>query len=310
MADRRLQVFHAVARYGSFTRAAERLFMTQPAVTFQIKQLEEHFNIRLFERGHGKMTLTPAGEVVLDYAQRILHMDEELEARVAEITSSLSGVLKIGTSTTIATYWLPEVLLEFKKKYPEVVPRVVVGNSQLTQDRMVERELDIGFVEMINGEPELDCRVVCQDELVVIVMPDHTLAQYSSLSAQDLQSCPFINRDPGNAVRDITEKFFSEAGIDEKDLPIVAELGGLTGVKRLVTGGCGYAIASRASVIQDIKNGILKAIPMEPRQYTPFTILCPRNRFRSQLITTFVDFAAVILTRMAKRNQGKTAWQK
>src|SRR5574337_956859 len=91
MADRRLQVFHAVAKHGSFTRAAEHLFMTQPAVTFQIKQLEEHYNTRLFERGHGKIALTPAGEIVMAYAERILDLNEELETRVSELTDELTG---------------------------------------------------------------------------------------------------------------------------------------------------------------------------------------------------------------------------
>src|SRR5574337_604407 len=137
MADRRLQVFHAVAKHGSFTRAAEHLFMTQPAVTFQIKQLEEHYNTRLFERGHGKIALTPAGEIVMAYAERILDLNEELETRVSELTDELTGTLNIGTSTTIAAYWLPSLLRDFKLHYPRVVPRVVVGNSQLIEDRLL-----------------------------------------------------------------------------------------------------------------------------------------------------------------------------
>src|SRR3990170_5696304 len=107
MADRRLQVFHAVAKQKSFTKAAEVLFMTQPAVTFQIKQLEEYYNARLFERGHGKISLTPAGDVVLDYAERILALSAELETRLKEMTGRLSGPLLIGASTTAAECLLP-----------------------------------------------------------------------------------------------------------------------------------------------------------------------------------------------------------
>src|SRR5260370_17015541 len=96
MADRRLQVFHTVARQLSFTKAAEQLFMTQPAVTFQVKQLEEHFNARLFERSHGKIALTPAGHVVLDYAERILPLSAERDKRVSELTGAITAPLLLG----------------------------------------------------------------------------------------------------------------------------------------------------------------------------------------------------------------------
>src|SRR5580658_10887015 len=104
MADRRLQVFHAVSKQLSFTKAAEVLFMTQPAVTFQIKQLEEHCNARLFDRGHGKVALTSAGEIVLEYAEKILNLSDELDQRLAEMTGEVSGSLHVGASMTIAEY--------------------------------------------------------------------------------------------------------------------------------------------------------------------------------------------------------------
>ena len=110
MADRRLQVFYTVAKQLSFTKAAEILFMTQPAVTFQVKQLEEHFNTRLFERSHGKISLTPVGDLVLGYAERILALTGEMEARVGEMTGQVTGPLMIGASTTIAEYQLPRIL--------------------------------------------------------------------------------------------------------------------------------------------------------------------------------------------------------
>ena len=129
MPDRRLQVFHAVAKQMSFTKAAEVLFMTQPAVPFQIKQLEEFYNTRLFERGHGKISLTPGGEVVLEYAERILSLTGELETRLKEMTGRLSGPLLIGASTTAAECMLPPILGEFKAQFPEVQARLHVANS-------------------------------------------------------------------------------------------------------------------------------------------------------------------------------------
>ncbi len=299
MADRRLQVFHAVAKYGSFTRAAEHLFMTQPAVTFQIKQLEEHFDTRLLERGHGKVSLTPAGEIVLAYAERILDLSDELESRVSELTDELAGALTIGTSTTIAAYWLPRLLESFKRKYPRVIPRVVVGNSQLTEDRVASREIDLGLIEIVSDQPAIERRTAARDELLVICQPGHPLSKYASLTAEKLLEHPFITRDSGNAIRELAESFFESAGIDVEQLRICAELGSLATVKYLASQGLGFAIASRAAIQRDIGEGRLVAIPLEPKLYTPLEVIVPKDKFRSRLITVFADHAAEQLAGMA-----------
>ncbi|MFN3984266.1 MAG: LysR substrate-binding domain-containing protein [Rhodocyclaceae bacterium] len=300
MADRRLQVFSAVAKHGSFTRAAEHLFMTQPAVTFQIKQLEEHFNTRLLERGHGKVTLTPAGEIVLAYAERILNMSDELESRVAELTDELSGVLSIGTSTTIAAYWMPRLLERFKRKYPRVIPRVVVGNSELTEDRVAARDLDIGLIEIVSDQSGIERRSAARDELLVICSPGHPLTRKRELAAEDLLEYPFITRDSGNAIRDLAEEFFTAAGVPTEALQICAELGSLATVKHLAAEGLGYAIASNAAIKRDVGEGRLAAIPLAPRLYTPLEVIVPKDKFRSRLITTFADHATVELGKMAE----------
>ncbi len=300
MADRRLQVFHAVAKHGSFTRAAEHLFMTQPAVTFQIKQLEEHYNTRLFERGHGRITLTPAGELVLAYAERILGLSEELESRVSEMTDELTGILSIGTSTTIAAYWLPELLNSFKRRYPSVVPRVVVGNSKLIENRVVARDLDIGLIEIITEHPSIERRGVSRDELLAIFRPGHPLAGAASLKAGELATQPFINRDPGNAIRELADQFFEAAGIAVTDLETCAELGSLSTAKHFAAEGMGFAIASRAAVLREIREGLLAAVPLDPPLYTPLEVIVPRDKFRSRLITTFADHASEMLARMAE----------
>ncbi|PTD98010.1 LysR family transcriptional regulator [Pseudothauera lacus] len=299
MADRRLQVFHAVARHGSFTRAAEHLFMTQPAVTFQIKQLEEHFNTRLLDRGHGKVALTAAGEIVFAYAERILGLSDELEARVAELTDELTGVISIGTSTTIAAYWLPQLLEGFKRRYPRVVPRVVVGNSQLTEDRVVARELDVALIEIVSDQPAIERRSAARDELLVICHPAHPLARAKALKAQDLAGHPFITRDPGNAIRVLADQFLHAGGVGLDEIPVCAELGSLATVKHLAAEGLGYAIASSAAIRRDLREGRLVGVPLDPPLYTPLEVILPRDKFRSRLITTFADFATDALARMA-----------
>lgn len=299
MADRRLQVFAAVAKHGSFTRAAEHLFMTQPAVTFQIKQLEEQFSTRLLERGHGKVTLTPAGEIVQAFAERILDLSEEMETRVAELTDDLSGPLNIGTSITIANYWLPPIIEEFKHKYPRVIPRVIVGNSLLTEERVAARELDLGFVEITLDNSNIQRLTAARDEILVICRPEHPIAKMDTVRAQDLVKYPLINRDAGNSVRELTDDFFTAADIDVDDLEISAELGSLASVKQLVIRGLGYAFASKVAVQQELEDGTLIARHLEPCMYNSLEVIMPRDRFCSRLIQTFVDHAIEMIAQRA-----------
>src|SRR5262245_41938681 len=147
MADRRLQVFYTVAKQLSFTKAAEALFMTQPAVTFQVKQLEEQFNTRLFDRSHGRISLTPAGALVFDYAERILKLSCELETRMAEMSGDIAGPLLIGASLTNGEFILPQVIGAFQTRYPRVGMHLTVGNSETIVNRVADHSLDLGFIE-------------------------------------------------------------------------------------------------------------------------------------------------------------------
>jgi DNA-binding transcriptional LysR family regulator len=201
MADRRLQVFHAVARHLSFTKAAEALFMTQPAVTFQVRQLEEHFSARLFDRSQGKITLTPAGVVALEYAERILALSGELDNRLKQMGSQLGGPLLIGASTTIADFLLPQVLGEFKAQCPGVVPRLHVANSDAVQHRVAERTLDIGFIEGDSCLATLVSDVCCEDELQVVCAPSHALARLKEIKPRALLEHAYISREPGSGTR-------------------------------------------------------------------------------------------------------------
>lgn len=303
MADRRLQVFHAVAKHGSFTRAAETLFMTQPAVTFQVKQLEEQFNTRLLDRGHGKVTLTPAGEIVFAYAERILGLSDEMETRINELTDELTGVLTIGASPTIAAYWLPQLLSRFKHKYPRVVPRLFVGNSESTENRVVAHDIDVGLVERDSANPDLECTLAYRDELMVIVPPGHALSRSKSLCAEDLQPFAFVDRDPGAAIRALAESFFRDGGVPPESLTRTAELGSLAAIKQLVREGMGFAIVSRASLSRELRDGSLAAISLEPHLYSSLNVLVPKDRFRARLHSTFAEFVVEHLSEYARVNE-------
>ena len=129
MADRRLQVFSTVARLLSFTKAADALHMTQPAVTFQIRQLEEHFNTRLFNRTHNRISLTVAGEMVRGYADQIMGLQIEMDDAVSELTGGAGGQLVLGASMTIGQYVVPTLLGQYRTQFPEVALRLFVANT-------------------------------------------------------------------------------------------------------------------------------------------------------------------------------------
>jgi DNA-binding transcriptional LysR family regulator len=291
MADRRLQVFHAVARQLSFTKAAEQLFMTQPAVTFQIKQLEEHLNTRLFERSHGRIALTPAGELVFGYSERILTLTEELETRVSELTGEISGPLLLGASTTVAEFFLPQILGEFKVRHPLVRARMTVGNSETIVTRVAEHALDLGLIESPSQHPAVQTEVCCDDMMVMICAPRYKLAKAKKVSAAEVAAEPFISRESGSGTREVVDQYFQQNNVSQDAVHVVMELGSPEAIKGVVETGLGVSILSRATVAKELKLGVLVAVPLNPPLIRGLSVVTPKDRFRSRLLAAFVEFA-------------------
>jgi DNA-binding transcriptional LysR family regulator len=201
MADRRLHVFFTVARLLSFTKAAESLHMTQPAVTFQVRQLEEHFNTRLFDRTHNRISLTEAGEKVYEYAERIFQLYNELENSVRELTGDISGILILGASTTIAEYMLPSLLGDFKTKYPDVNIRLKVSNTDGIVAMVEHNVIDLGVVEAPVANKNLAVETCRTDRLVAIVPPGHPLADKEKIPLSAILEYPYICREEGSGTR-------------------------------------------------------------------------------------------------------------
>lgn len=264
--------------------------MTQPAVTFQVKQLEQALGVRLFERGPGRISLTPAGRLVLGQAERILALHAELEIRVAELTGDISGPLLIGASMTIADYLLPRVLGEFVAAYPGVQPRLVVANTTVVEARVAERTLDIGFIE---GPPvqALVADPCGDDELQVIVAPDHPLANRGPLHPRDLLGHAYVSREPGSGTREFTDRHLREAGVDPDRLDRVMELGSPEAIKGVVQTGLGFAIMSVAAAEKECRLGTLARIALAPKLVRSLSVVYPPERFRSRLVGTFIEFA-------------------
>lgn len=291
MADRRLRVFHAVAKHLSFTKAADTLFMTQPAVTFQVRQLEEHFDTRLFDRGQGRITLTPAGVVAFEYAERILALDVELDTRMKEMCGQDSGPLLIGASTTLAEFLLPQVLGEFKARHPAVVPRLFVANSEAVQERVAERSLDLGFIEGDSHLPTLANDFCCDDELRVVCAPRHALAKAVSIPPCMLAEHAYISREPGSGTREVVDHYLQKAGLALDSLQVVMEAGSPEALKGLVATGLGFAIMSRVTVAKEVRLGELVEVALSPPLVRQLSVVYPKERFHSRLLEGFVRFA-------------------
>lgn len=298
MADRRIRVFHAVAKHRSFTKAAEALFMTQPAVTFQIRQLEEHFDTRLFDRAQGRIALTPAGVVAFEYAERLLALSAELDARMKEISGEDSGPLLIGASTTLAEFLLPKVLGEFKARHPAVVPRLFVANSEAVQERVAERSLDVGFIEGDSHRPSLVNDLCCQDELRLVCAPTHALAKAASVAPRMLAEHAYISREQGSGTREVVDHYLEKAGLAADSLQVVMEAGSPEALKGLVATGLGFAIMSRATVAKEVRLGELVEIALSPPLVRHLSVVYPKERFHSRLIEGFVLFAKERLAAM------------
>jgi len=291
MADRRLQVFHAVAKHLSFTKAAEALCMTQPAVTFQVRQLEEQFDTRLFDRVQGRITLTAAGQVAFDYAERILALSGDLESKLRGMSGTLAGPLLIGASKTIAEFLLPRVLGEFKALHPAIVPRLFVENSEKVQEQVAARSLDVGFIEGDSHLPSLAFHVCCEDELLVVSAPSHPLARLPAVAPRSLAEHAYISREPGSGTREVIDHYLERAGVASDALQAVMEGSSPEALKGMVATGLGFTIMSRATVSKEVRLGDLVGIPLIPPLMRQLAVVYPRERMQSRLVEAFIGFA-------------------
>lgn len=291
MADRRLHVFYTVARLLSFTKAAETLHMTQPAVTFQVRQLEEHFNTRLFDRTHNRISLTEAGQKVFEYGERIFQLYNEMENSVRELTGDISGVLILGASTTIAEYMLPALLGDFKAKYPDVNLRLKVSNTDGIVSMVEHNVIDLGVVEAPVTNKNLAVDVCRTDSLVAIVPPGHPLADRESVHLSSIVEYPYICREEGSGTREVILDYLKEAGLDPSQLNIIMELGSLEALKGAVESGIGVSIVSRATLTKEIKLATLKVLELDPPLERPFSFVHQKHKFRQRAMEELLEFA-------------------
>lgn len=253
----RLVVFRSVAKHSSFSRAAEELLLTQPAVTQQIKALEEEFGRPLFNRAGGRITLTPGGAALLPIAEQIRVLSQEAFAAVARAYSEEAGELRLGSSQTIAQYLLPTLIAVFLDTNPQV--RIVArsGNTDQMLQALGEGEIEIALLEGPEQRIGLHIEPFMEDHLVLVVPSSHEFAG-RRIALKQLRAAPLLVREFGSGSRRVVEQALAVAGLKTKDLNIRMELDSTEGLLHGVEAGLGITFVSRRAVRNQLALGLVK----------------------------------------------------
>lgn len=253
-----LELFLAVAEEGSVTRGADRVAVSQPAVSRAVADLEASLGERLFDRGPKGVTPTEAGVVLMGYAKRIFALEREAGEALTDLRGLESGRLSIGASTTIGDYLLPPAIARFLTMHPSIDLTVEIANTDAIQAGVTEGRFEVGFTEGQIDPERFLVSVLQSDELVVFSSPNHPLSASSDICLDELGEYPFVMREEGSGTRRIVEARFREAGMQPR---IACALGSTNAIKRAVSAGFGLGIASALSVASEVDRGELVVIP-------------------------------------------------
>lgn len=259
-----LRVFDAITRTGSFTKAAERLAVTPPAVSLQVRQLERHYGVRLFERIGRRVRLTPAGDALRQYTQRIFTLAEDAERVLQGTRGFTASRLRIVATPTTAGYYLGPIWRALRQRYPELRLELSVQNSRRVRERLLELDDDLGMLGGEPDHPDLVFQPFARDLLSVIVAPDHPWRRRRTVALADLRGQPLILREPGSATREIVERRLRAAGVD---VGAAMEIASTEAIKRAVEVGTGVSVLAAAAVRRDVDGGHLCALRVRDRDF-------------------------------------------
>lgn len=288
--DFRLKMFKTVADRLSFTRAARELFVSQPAVTKQIGELEKQLGTALFLRQGNSISLTPQGEHLLEYANRILALYGELGDEFADRTAPAEGEIRLGASTTIAQYVLPGLLARFRKRYPGISLQVENGNTQQIERAVHEARIDFGMIEGMASVATLHYEPFMLDELVLVTAAANTAFRKEEVTAAELPGLPLVIRENGSGTLDVIEKALAAHGLSLKKLAIDMQLGSTESIKRYLLSSGSFSFLSVQSVLDELTRGQLRVVEvtdMTVERHFHFVSLHGRTGRLSELFKQF-----------------------
>lgn len=286
-----IRVFLMVVEKKSFSKAAKALFLTQPAVSFQIQMLEEHYGTRLFDRVSRNIIMTEAGELLYKYASEMSDMQQGLERNMQELNSSTIGRLKVGASNTIGEYIAPYILGSFKKRHPQVTLILDVANSDEIEMAIHDTSLDIGLVEGPPVGKDLESIPYLHDELVVVTNPHHPWNHLEEISVFELDRYPFISREKGSGTRAEIEHHLKAAGFSVNNLNVMMKLGSTTAIKAAIKNSFGFTILSKWAIRDELRDGTLSVINLKEDAFKRrFRIVYHKKKFQTQASEEFLRF--------------------
>ncbi len=282
-----LAVFEATARLGSFTKAAEELYITQPTVSSQIKQLTKVVGLPLFEQIGKRLYLTEAGKELLQTCQDVFERLDNFEMKIADLKGTKQGKLRLAVITT-AKYFIPRILGAFCEEYPGIDVSLDVTNHQKMQRQMLENEHDLYILSQPPEEVDLYSQPFLENPLVVVARYDHPLAKQENIPIQLLQDQPFIMREEGSGTRAAVEELFARHRIQ---VGVRLELGSNEAIKQAIAGGLGISVLSKHTLISQIPNPELVILdvqhfPIRRRWYVAYL----SGKRLSIIAQTFLDY--------------------
>ena len=261
--DFRLKVFFTVATRLSFTKAAAELFITQPAISKHIQELEEEYKIKLFERNGSKIKLTSAGDVLLKHAKNIFEIYREIDFDMSTFLNERKGLLRLGASTTISQYIIPPLLANFHQKLESVKVSLLNGNTEQIENALINKEIEIGIVEGQSKNQSIKYMPFIKDELVLVCHANHSLARKKEISPADFKSLRFVVREHGSGTLEVIEYALRPFHIKIDDLQVEMQLGSTESIKSYLLNSDCVAFMSIHAIGKELKNKELQIIDVE-----------------------------------------------
>ena len=302
----RIRVFRAVAQHLNFSRAAEELLLTQPAITQQIKALEGEFGVPLFDRGGGHIALTAGGKALLPFAERVKELSDEAFTAVAEAFGQHAGELALGASQTIGQYLLPTFVAGFQRANPKVKVTARSGNTDQMLEALLAREIQLALIEGPEQRKDLHIEPFMEDHMVLVVPSTHGWAD-QDINVEDLKSEPLLMREFGSGSRRVVEQVLSKAGVKTKDLKISMELDSTEGLLSAVEAGLGVTFVSRWAVRNQLSLGTLKIARVQGLKLARrFSMAYPAGPEPVGVLGSFRTFLLSKAMEMAPKKIGRT----